>query len=507
MSRTRKAAIIASFSYLQFALAFISGIVLLPFILGRIGVANYGLWLACGELLAYSAMVDPGVLGVLPWLIAEKDGKRDRQAMRDLICNGVVVACFIGAIYVLAALIIWKFASRIVGLTDAQLQILAGPLLIVIVATAIGFPLRAFYAALLGLQDAVFTGLMTQLQWALNIVIILTLLWRGHGLYALAAAAAIPTVLVWVLCLFRLRSRAPDLFSGWRRPDFTQMFYLVRQGLAVWISSVGWRMTAASNSIIILMVGSPEMVVVYACTAKLGEILMQLSWQLSDSGLVGLAQLYGEGSLQRVREVVLAMLRILLIGAGGVAVVMLAFNPTFVSLWVGPDKFGGLALTALLAAGVLGLSLVHGILVPTGVMGNRFRVGLITLIQGGLTISLALALGYFFGLRGVAAAGVIVSFLVVLPLGARALKSLIRLSSVELLSEALLPWLWRLSALLVLSIAIGIFLPRNSRLALICLAPLLGFVYVWHMRPLYVGLPFPVSVKPWLIRMRLIPQQ
>ena len=53
MSRTRKAALTASFSYVQFGLAFVSGIVMVPLILSKVGAQNYGLWLACGELLAY----------------------------------------------------------------------------------------------------------------------------------------------------------------------------------------------------------------------------------------------------------------------------------------------------------------------------------------------------------------------------------------------------------------------------------------------------------------------
>lgn len=507
MSRTRKAGIIATFSYLQFALAFVSGIVLLPFILGRIGTESYGLWLACGELLAYSAMVDLGVLGVLPWLIAEKDGQGDRQAMRDLISNGVAVACLISLLYFLVALMVWQFASRIVDLTEAQRQTLSGPLMLVVVGTAIAFPLRTFYTVLLGLQDAVFTGVLSLTQWALNITIILTLLIKGYGLYALAVAAIAPTLLVCVLCLIRTRMRTPELLTGWSRPRFSPMSYIIKQGFAVWMGGFGWRMTAASNSIIIVTIGTPEMVVIYACTAKLGEILMQLSWQLSDSGLVGLAQLHGEGRPARVREVLLAMLRILLIGAGGVAVVLLAFNASFVNLWVGADKFGGLALTALLAAGVLGLSLVHGILVPTAVIGNRFQVGLVTLAQGGVNIIAALTLGYLFGLRGVALAGAGVSFLLALPLGVRALKKLTQLSFRDLSRDVLWPWLLRLAAIAAVALAIGIWMPRNSIVALLCIAPLLGLLYLWHMRPLYVGIPLPVRVKPWLVRMRLIPQQ
>lgn len=507
MSRTRKAGIIATFSYLQFGLALISGIMLLPFILRHVGTQSYGLWLACGDLLAYSAMVDLGVLGVLPWLVAEKDGQGNRQGLRELLCNGLAVALFISILYVLVAVLLWLFASRIINLTEDQKGVLTGPLMLIVLVTAIAFPLRTFFTVLIGLQDAVFTGLLSVGQWALNITLIVTLLVKGYGLYSLAAAAAVPPLLLSALSLIRLKMIAPDLLTGWHRPSLSQMFYLISQGFGGWMGSFGWRMAAASNSIIIVSIGSPEMAVVYACTAKLGEILMQLSWQLSDSGLVGLAQLSGEGKQQRVREVVLAMLRILLIAAGGVAVIVIAFNPNFVSLWVGTDKFGGLTLNILLAAGVLGLSFAHGLLVPAAVLGRRLQVGLITLIQGGTNLALAVSLGHLLGLRGIAVASLCSNLILAVPFGIRVLKDVTQLSFADLSRATLLPWAVRFVVLLILSLLIGVWMPQKSVALLLGMAPILGLLYVWHMRPLYVNLPLPLSVRPWLVRARLIPQQ
>ena len=88
MSRTKRATIAAGFGYAHFGFALIIGIVTVPLLLDRLGTRTWGLWLATGELLAYAAMVDFGVLGVLPWMLAEADGRGDRLAMRRLISNG-----------------------------------------------------------------------------------------------------------------------------------------------------------------------------------------------------------------------------------------------------------------------------------------------------------------------------------------------------------------------------------------------------------------------------------
>ncbi|MBV9958420.1 MAG: hypothetical protein JO360_08365 [Acidobacteria bacterium] len=506
MSRTRKAGIIASFGYLQFALAFVSGILLVPFILRRVGTPTYGLWLACGDLLAHSAMVDLGVLSVLPWLIAEKDGRQDRAGMRELLNNALAVALLTSLLYSIVAFCIWKFASNLAQLGETQRETIVGPLLLVIAATALAFPLRTFSTVLMGLQDVVFTGCVNIGMWALNICLVVTLLLKGYGLYALAAASAFPPLISSTLCLIRVRMIAPDLLRGWGRPSPPQMFYLIKQGLGTWMGGFGWAMIAASDSLIILSVISPEQVVVYACTLKLGEILMQLAWQLSDSGLVGLAQLYGEGKLERVREVVLSMLRIKLIAAGGVVFILLAFNAVLVSFWVGVDKFGGYTLNALLAASVLALSLTNGLFAPAATLGSRLQIGVLTLMQGVLNVALAIPLGYLIGLPGIALASLCSSLFLSFPFGVRILNSSTQLSLAQLWKTTLLPWLLRIAGLLVLAAIVGFWLPPRAVILMMVIAPLLGALYVWHMRPLYVGLPVPLKVRPWLVRMRLLPQ-
>lgn len=507
MSRTRKAALTASFSYVQFGLAFVSGIVMVPLILTKVGAQNYGLWLACGELLAYSAMVDLGVLNVLPWLIAEKDGRKDRAGMRKLIGYGMAASMVTSLLYILVAVLMWGLSVGLADLSGANNATLFGPLLFLIAGTAVLFPFRTFYAVLQGLQDVVFFGLLGVGQWALNICLMLVLLFNGYGLYALAASSVVPPMIGCALCLIRIRLVAPDLLTAWSRPTFSELSYLMKEGFGTWLGNFGWRMIAASNSAIIVAIRGPEMAVVYACTAKMGEILMQLSWQLPDSGMVGLAQLSGEGDQKRVREVVLSMLRLLLVTTGGVACAVLLLNPGFVSLWVGADKFGGLALNALLAAVVIGHSLTHGLVVPASVLGSRMQAGLLTIVQGGLFLLAAILLGRLFGINGVAAASLIGSLLFMVPLAARLLKRRTGLSFKQVWDAALMAWLVRLVPLMLAGGAIGAWLAGKSFWFASLIAPLFGAVYLWGMRPLYVGLPLPLRFKPWLIKMRLLPQQ
>ncbi len=506
MSRTRRAGVAAAFGYAQFAVSFVTGILLVPFILRQVGSEAYGVWLAFGELLAYSAMVDLGVLNVLPWLLAEEDGRGDREAMRSVISGGLVLAVSAALLFGVLAVGLLTLAPALTGLSVEQRAPVVGPFLFLVGATVVAYPLRTFYASLIGLQDFAFTGTVSVLQGVLGAAITVTLLAAGQGLYALAAGAGIPTVLACIASVIRLRRRAPDLLHGWRMPPFRLVRSIAAQGVGSWMGALGWRMVAASNTIVVLSVAGPEAAVVYAMTAKLGDILTQVSWQLPDSGLVGLAQLRGEGRPQRVREVVVSLLRLTMIGSGAVACAVLAFNPAFVTLWVGGERFGGMALNALLAVVVLGVSLSHGMYASGATLGMRVQAGWATLVQGAVHIGLAVLLGRALGLAGVALAGAISAFLVAYPAGVWMLERTTGLTHAGLWREALGPWTVRGVLLLLLGFGVGWGLYPVSPWLPLALAPALGVLYLWAMRPLFATIPLPERIRPLLARIRLVPE-
>ena len=107
MTRVRKSLTIAAFGYGQYALAIVSGILLVPLTLRALGARSWGLWLASGEVLNYASMVDLGMLSVLPWLLAGAEGSRDAERARGLISQSLWFATGVGFIYALVAAVFW----------------------------------------------------------------------------------------------------------------------------------------------------------------------------------------------------------------------------------------------------------------------------------------------------------------------------------------------------------------------------------------------------------------
>ena len=487
MSRTRRATIVAFFSYVRFGLQF-AALLLIPLIIASVGGRAYGFWLASGEAFAYAGLADLGVLGVLPWLVAKADGRHDHDGIRRLLVNGSAVGVAVGLFYGLVVLSLCLVLPALLKFTDADRDELIGPLVVLALGGTIAMPLRVFQGALEGLQDVVFGGVARTAQSLLTIVLTLVLLLTGYRLYALAIAATVPALLVGMASLARFRVLAPHLLRGWERPRSAAVQGLFREGVGPWLSGWGWQLSAASDGIIIAMIGTPTAVTMLSVTSKLGRWLMQFCWVPGDSGLVGLAQLSGEERRDRVRSASVAMLRVYVGLSAVVACVVLASNRSFVGFWVGAELFAGRLTNGLVAASIVALSLAHGMTVVTAVLGKRLEVGIVTLTSGALHVVLAYLFGRLWGLAGIVLATIVTQLLVVAPGIAPHLRETSGLTRSALTREVIGPLAKGLVPLGLLAAVLGLVLPPTVWIG-VPVGVLLGAVYLWSTRDLYLEYP------------------
>lgn len=499
MSRTHRASIAASFAYLQFALSIVVGVALVPFVLHRVGERLYGYWLASGEVLAYAAMADLGVMGVVPWLVAEADGRGDRPAIQRIMSTAVCAALFVSAIYSGIALLMWHLAPSILSLSPADRAVIAGPLTVIACVTAVVLPLRIAGSTLIGLQDVKFYGAISTATWLLDLVMTVSLLLNGYGLYALALGAAVPSLVSSVLMVLRLRSLAPDLVHRWPRPSAVEVGRLFREGFGAWLGAWGWRLSVATDAIVLASLGHPVWITMLAMTAKLGQMMTQMSWVPGDSSLVGLAQLSGEQRPERLRDAVSAVFRVYLALATGGTCILLAVNGAFVSGWVGAHLFAGGWVNAVLAVLIVVSTLGHAMAVVVSALGKRLHVGIAALVSGAVQVGLALVLGRRFGLIGIPLASLCAQAIVLIPLLVPALADRTGLGLAGLARHVMWPWARRSLALVLLCAVAGASPKLLPFAGAIVVGGLVGLAYAWFARPLILGYP-PVAK---LIRERL----
>jgi Na+-driven multidrug efflux pump len=487
MSRTRRATIAALFGYSRFALAIVVGLSLVPFTLRHVGAEFYGYWLASGELLAYAALTEFGVLVTLPWLVAEADGQGDRNRMRELLTTGGAAALLSAGAALLISLALWFVLPSVLHLPPEKQAAVLGPVVVMGIIGVVAFPLRVFSCVLTGLQDVRFIGIVDLAVNVLNPALTVILLLRGDGLYALALGTAVPQLLAGFVNVARLRFLAPDLLRLWHRPRWPAIRILFAEGTGAWVGGWGWRLISASDGLVLATLGRPTAIAALAVTNKLAQALTQLSWVPCDSGLAGLAHLAGEQRGPRLRESIVVMVRVYLALAGSVACVILAANPAFVRGWIGLNFYAGANANFLIAVLVVTMTFGHALAVIPSVLGQRIQIGVATLLAGLLHVGLAFGLGLRLGIVGVLMAGVLSHGLVFSALAWRPFARATGMPETALFSEVLRPWALRLAPLVVLAFVLQEVAGTPPLPVTIAMGGLVGLFGVWYMRPLYLA--------------------
>jgi hypothetical protein len=481
------------------------GLIVTRTVLHILGRDTWGLWAASGSLLAYAGLADLGVLRILPWVVADADGKNDPDRIRASLSSALPFACLTGLLYVLVAFLLWQVFPSLLHLTPHDKSLLRGPVFAVVLLTATTFPFRVFTALLTGLQDATFLGAIGLIETTESSVLTFVLAWRGFGLYSLAIGMALPPVLTAVAAFIRSNISFRRLVRDWPRPARGLMGSLAGDGLGAWLSSVGFQLAAAADPVIVSNAGLRAAVTGFVLTTRLPMMLVALSWILPDAAMVGLAQLAAQASPARLREVVLAILRLNLILAGVVASVVLASNAGFIRVWVGADLFLGAPLNAILAANSVLVTALHGLVCVAAVLGRRLTVGITFVVNGVFHVLLASFLSRRIGLYGVTLATFLSGALTVLPVSLNLLEDKTGLTASAVLRQVFLPWLRRFAPLAVVAFALGYWSPAMPFALLVLGCSAFGVAYLFWMKPLYVGLPLGPRLTTWLTRVRLLP--
>lgn len=494
MSRTTRATVAALFGYARFGVAIAIGFALVPFTLRHVGAEMYGYWLASGELLAYAALTEFGVLVTLPWLIAEADGRGDRDRIRELVTTGGGAALLSAggafALSIAACLVL----PSMLHLAPDQRAAVVGPVLTIAFLGVVAHPLRVFICVLTGLQDVRYAGAINLIILFIGPAITVVLLLQGYGLYALALAAGVPQVVAGLWSLARVGTIAPDLLRGWRRPTWAGIRMLFVEGSGSWLAGWGWRLIAASDGLVLAALGRPTAVAALAFTSKLAQAMTQLSWVPCDSGLAGLANLAGEqrapaqaaAGAARLHQTIVVMVRVYLALAGAVACVILAVNPAFVRGWVGLNFYAGSNANLLLACLVVSMTFGHALSVVSSVLGQRVQIGVATFVAGLIHVALAFGLGLQLGIVGILLAGVLSHGVIFSALAWRPFARATGMAETALLADVVRPWLLRIAPLAILALAIQRVIGTPPLPATIAIGAAIALVAVWYMRSLYL---------------------
>src|SRR5213080_2812665 len=299
---TQRASLNAIASLLDYAAKLVVGFVVTPIVVAALGRSLFGTWEMLNRLVTYMSAADGRPAEAIRLMVANRQAVDDATTQRRYVGAALAVwLLFLPVITAAGGLVIWLAP----GVTKAA------PDLHGTVRVATALLLASFFMTLVaGVPESVLRGTQVVLTFVTGLVF-----WSLARRYVPWFGVARPT---------RQDVRALLAMSAW-----------------LTVGEVVVKLLLASDVLILGMVLSPAVVATYALTGYAARSAIGIHEFTASAAMPGLGGLLGRGDHTRAAQVRRELQTLTWLLVTGIGATILAWNPSFLSLWVGRQHYAG----------------------------------------------------------------------------------------------------------------------------------------------------------------------
>jgi len=201
---------------------------LTPYILGRLGPVDYGIWVLVGVLGSYGFLLDLGVAGAVVKYVAEYRARDDWDTAHDLVATSLRVYMVLGAAAVLLAVGAAIAIPVVLRIPEAQHEATSWAIFLVGLSIGASLAFMPATSTLKGIQRYDLYNLVVTTGTLLTAALTVAVLAAGGGLVAMVAVNVPVTILMQLVSVVVVRRVAPELRFGWRGGGRSQVRMITR---------------------------------------------------------------------------------------------------------------------------------------------------------------------------------------------------------------------------------------------------------------------------------------
>ncbi len=332
----------------------VTGLVATPLLIRWLGQEQLGAWRVAAEWMGYVVLLEACVAPSLQAMLTRGVARDDAAEVRRVMSVGLRGYLALTGLMALAGCVLGLFISRLVSIGPALSDDLTWGWFVGLLALLL-VPLNAFKALVEVRQRGYLVNAALLVQGLLTTGLSVLMAHRGWGLKGQFLAGLLGQLPLPALLLAQgLRERRRTGFSPLRVEHDAGLWreFLVLNS-TIFVVTLCARLSLHSDNIVASALLGPAAVVPLFVTLRLITLVQGQVQAIGNASWAALAELHArkETALYAERLVELTRLTAVL----GVAALgpILVFNPTFISLWVGPELFGGHLMTAVGALNAL----------------------------------------------------------------------------------------------------------------------------------------------------------
>jgi O-antigen/teichoic acid export membrane protein len=460
ISRRRAAQINLILGYGRYTVGIFNQLVLVPVYLRFISIAAYGSWLASGNVVTLLSVLDIGFnLIVTQRLATAFAAGDDNRFVREV---GSALGLVLGAVVFLSSLafILSPWIPGWINAPASQTAALRRAIVLAGLGAAAEVIALSMWSVLQAWQLAFLCEFNLLISSVLGLAATVIALFRGIGVVSFGVGAFVTGTSAAVLLISVVALQ-------WRRRKLSLPMIKLRGSSELFkfsspviVSRITSSLVNNGQSVIVSACLNPTAAAILSLTSRTFTGCRTLLDPIIGSAFAGIAHLVGESASHsgRVRAVLQELFTIVAISAALMLGMAVALNVSFGHLWVGPERFGGMALTILICMATLAVSInnTQGMILTA--LGNIRGPAWCSLLEVGIRVPLTIVLLLGLGIIGAPLA----AFATSLAIGSwylfRLLRRELSLRTVEAL-QIVGGGLPALIACLSVSVAAALFLP------------------------------------------------
>lgn len=398
MSQIKKGAIL---SYLNIILTNIIGLALTPFMIRKLGNADYGLYTLIGSLIAYVSVLDLGLNNTIIRFVSRYRTLKDKKGEENFLAITMAIYAFISVLILLIGLVAFQNLNLIFSkLTVVEMDKAKIMFIVLIFNLAITLPGGAFTAIANAYEHFVFPRALLLSKYLLRAVLLVFVLLLGGDSLSVVYLDTIVNLLIISISIYYvfIKLKVKIKLYLFESILIKQIF---RYSFWIFVFAIVGQLQWQSGQIILGIKSGTKEVAVYGVGIMLGTYYGAFSTAISSLFLPRATQMTTEDrSNKQLTDEMIKIGRfsliILMLILGG----FLLFGKQFIELWVGKSYMAAwfIALVIMFSYTLpLIQSFANSILESKGLFSFKAKT-YITLIFSGIF------LGYMivekFGIKG-----------------------------------------------------------------------------------------------------------
>ncbi|MBU3917367.1 oligosaccharide flippase family protein, partial [bacterium] len=451
------------------------GIVVTPIYFQYITTNEFGVWSTILELMTLMTLLNAGVGLLIVQTISnlsKKGVEYVRKNLSSLLFYQVFILIIMLLVCIVAYYILPIFRSYELS-NDLKFNIYM--IMVVYLLTNTFSSWLNF--VMVGRNQIVLSNSIASLQKISNQLLPILFMFLGLGVISFSYSYI--TISFLGLCIYIIfcSSYLKDKISS----NYVSKFAIkenTRFSFRMFLGGTGYYIFNFTDTLVIANFLSGHFVTVYVLTMKLGNVTRFVSAKILSSAFPSIAQLIAEENYEKLHEVILKLFRVAFRIAIFVPLFIFLFNETFVTNWVGFDKFGG-NLISLFSAIICfreAIFPVFGSVIFSTKDIKTFNY--ILLFEAGTNILMSIILVRTWGIAGVAFATVLSSCVFSLGYSWHKASQIIRLEIWQYFPSMLTVFLKSLPSIIVLVFGLIILKNRFGWLLFIVILTVAGFINV-----------------------------